>query len=99
VRKSVFFSWLSFYYVSVILCRYLCAPRWNAAIDAPASSYSDKQRWSIVKRIPTQSIGTIKSEQLLTTAKRAVKLAIETNEQTALNFITDSIISGIQTKV
>jgi tetratricopeptide (TPR) repeat protein len=27
VRKSVFFSWLSFYHVSVILCRYLCTQR------------------------------------------------------------------------
>ena len=23
------------------------APRWNAAVDAPASSYSNKQRWSV----------------------------------------------------
>jgi hypothetical protein len=49
--------------------------------------------------VPTQSIGMIKSKQLLTTAKRAVELATETNEQTALDFITDSINSGIQTNV
>ena len=29
------------------------------------------------------------SEQLLTTAKRAVELAIETNEQTALDYINE----------
>ncbi len=35
------------------------APRCNAAVDAPASSYVDKQRWSVVSRIPTQSVGTM----------------------------------------
>jgi type I restriction enzyme M protein len=35
------------------------------------------------------------SEALLTTAKRAVELAIETSEQTALDFITDSINSDV----
>jgi type I restriction enzyme M protein len=37
------------------------------------------------------------SEALLTTAKRAVELAIETNEQTALDFISNSINSDVQT--
>ena len=37
------------------------------------------------------------SEQLLATAKRAVELAIETNEQTALDYITEATNTGIQT--
>jgi hypothetical protein len=38
-------------------------------------------------------------EQLLMTAKRAVELAIETSKQTALDFITESTNTGIQTQV
>jgi type I restriction enzyme M protein len=37
------------------------------------------------------------SEQLLATAKRAVELAIETSEQTALAYITEATNTGIQT--
>ncbi|MFI3222831.1 MAG: N-6 DNA methylase, partial [Methylococcaceae bacterium] len=37
------------------------------------------------------------SEQLLATAKRAVELAIETNEQTAMKYITEETNTGVQT--
>jgi hypothetical protein len=43
------------------------APRWNVAVDAPASSLFKRdtsmkhtRRWSIARRIPTRSVGTIK---------------------------------------
>ena len=49
-------------------------------------------------RHPIQQSFTLKaqSEQLLAIAKRAVELAIETNEQTALDFITEATNTGIQ---
>jgi len=57
------------YRFAVPLYRRWIAWRWSPElvrneplVDAPASSYSNKQRWSVVRRIPTQSIGTINNQ-------------------------------------
>jgi restriction endonuclease S subunit len=58
---------------------------------------SDETQNQIANLIQQSFTLKSQSEALLTTAKRAVELAIETNEQTALDFITDSINSDVQT--